>query len=81
MLIDEATANIDVRTESIIQQAMTNAFKGNTVITIAHRLNTVINSDRILVLEGGQVKDFDSPKVLLSNKNSFFAGLWFESQK
>lgn len=50
VLIDEATANIDVRTESIIYKAMNESFKNSTVITIAHRLNTVINSDRILVL-------------------------------
>ncbi len=50
VLIDEATANIDVKTESIIYKAMNEAFKNSTVITVAHRLNTVINSDRILVL-------------------------------
>lgn len=56
VLVDEATANIDVRTESVIYKAMTEAFKHSTVITVAHRLNTVINSDRILVLEGGTLK-------------------------
>jgi ABC-type multidrug transport system fused ATPase/permease subunit len=56
VLVDEATANIDVRTESIIYRAMNEAFKNSTVITVAHRLNTVINSDRILVLEGGMLK-------------------------
>ena len=49
-MIDEATANIDIKTEGIIYKAMNNAFKKSTVITIAHRLNTVINSDKILVL-------------------------------
>lgn len=56
VLVDEATANIDVRTESVIYKAMNEAFKHSTVITVAHRLNTVINSDRILVLEGGTLK-------------------------
>lgn len=56
VLVDEATANIDVRTESVIYKAMNEAFKYSTVITVAHRLNTVINSDRILVLEGGTLK-------------------------
>lgn len=56
MLVDEATANIDVKTESVIYKAMNEAFKHSTVITVAHRLNTVINSDRILVLEGGLLK-------------------------
>ncbi len=50
VLIDEATANIDVLTESIIYRAMNESFKHSTVITVAHRLNTVINSDRILVM-------------------------------
>jgi ABC-type multidrug transport system fused ATPase/permease subunit len=50
VLVDEATANIDVRTESVIYKAMNESFKDSTVITVAHRLNTVINSDRILVL-------------------------------
>ena len=56
MLVDEATANIDVKTESVIYKAMNESFKNSTVITVAHRLNTVINSDRILVLEGGLLK-------------------------
>ena len=71
MLVDEATANIDVTTESIIYKAMNEAFKNSTVITIAHRLNTVINSDRILVLEGGLLKEYDNPQELLKNPNSF----------
>ena len=50
VLVDEATANIDVKTEATIYKAMNEAFKRSTVITVAHRLNTVINSDRILVL-------------------------------
>lgn len=81
VLIDEATANIDVRTESIIYKAMNESFKSSTVITIAHRLNTVINSDRILVLEGGMLKEYDNPQELLKNPNSFFAQLYNESQK
>lgn len=56
VLVDEATANIDVKTESVIYKAMNEAFKNSTVITVAHRLNTVINSDKILVLEGGLLK-------------------------
>lgn len=81
VLIDEATANIDIRTEGVIYKAMNNAFRNSTVITIAHRLNTVINSDKILVLEGGQLKEFDSPQNLLKDPDSFFAHLYNESQK
>lgn len=81
VLIDEATANIDIKTENTIYSAMNNAFKSSTVITIAHRLNTVINSDKILVLEGGQLKEYDHPQQLLKNEDSFFAQLYNESQK
>ena len=81
MLIDEATANIDIRTEGIIYKAMNTSFRNSTVITIAHRLNTVVNSDKILVLEGGQLKEYDQPQRLLSNPDSFFAQLYNESQK
>ena len=81
VLVDEATANIDVKTEATIYKAMNNAFKNSTVITVAHRLNTVINSDRILVLEGGLLKEYDHPQTLLKSPNSFFAQLYNESQK
>jgi ABC-type multidrug transport system fused ATPase/permease subunit len=56
VLVDEATANIDVKTESIIYKAMNESFKNSTVITVAHRINTVINSDKILVLAGGELQ-------------------------
>ena len=47
-------------------------FFGKTVLTIAHRLNTIANSDRILVMDNGKVKEFDKPHVLLNNKNSIY---------
>ena len=52
-MLDEATANIDVVTEKKIQNLITSEFKYSTVLTIAHRLNTIINSDRVLVLDAG----------------------------
>ena len=72
IVMDEATASIDVNTENIIQKAISNLLSDSTILTIAHRIKTVMNSDKILVLESGQVKEFDSPKVLLSNKKSMF---------
>ena len=72
VVMDEATASIDVNTENIIQKAIKNLLNDSTILTIAHRIKTVINSDKILVLENGQVKEFDSPKILLKNKNSLF---------
>ena len=61
VLLDEATANIDIETEQKIQQLINHAFTASTVITIAHRLNTIINSDKVLVLSNGEVIEYDSP--------------------
>ena len=72
IIMDEATASIDVNTENIIQNSINNLLNDSTILTIAHRIKTVINSDRILVLDNGELKEFDSPKTLLENKNSMF---------
>ena len=72
IIMDEATASIAVNTENIIQKAINNLLKDSTILTIAHRIKTVLNSDRILVLDKGQVVEFDKPKFLLANKNSMF---------
>ena len=55
VVLDEATANIDVVTEETIQKLITEEFKGATVLTIAHRLNTIIKSDKILMLDKGSL--------------------------
>ncbi|CAF3968250.1 unnamed protein product [Rotaria sordida] len=73
LVIDEATANVDNVTDELIQRAIREKFKECTVLTIAHRLRTVIDSDRILVLGNGELLEFDLPKVLLSNSTSHFA--------
>jgi len=72
VLMDEATANIDVKTEATIQQLMRDRFEAATVITVAHRLNTVVYSDRVLVLDKGRVAEFDTPEALLADKASIF---------
>ncbi|CAF1343330.1 unnamed protein product [Adineta steineri] len=61
LLIDEATANVDYATDKMIQEVIADKFRDRTILTIAHRLNTVANSDRILMLEQGEVAHFDSP--------------------
>ena len=71
LLMDEATASIDMKTDNLIQKMISEEFKNTTVITIAHRLNTIINYDKILVLEKGEVKEYESPKVLVNDENSF----------
>nr|XP_039260100.1 multidrug resistance-associated protein 4-like isoform X1 [Styela clava] len=75
LVIDEATANVDIRTDRLIQKTIRRKFKQCTVITIAHRINTIIDSDKILVLEEGQVKEFDKPNVLLQKRDGLFASI------
>ncbi|CAH8644795.1 unnamed protein product [Schistosoma rodhaini] len=75
LVLDEATAAIDMQTDNLIQETIRREFSSSTVITIAHRINTVLDYDRILVLEDGQMKELDSPKKLLQNKNSKFYSL------
>ena len=61
LLIDEATANVDHATDRMIQEVIADKFRDRTILTIAHRLNTVANSDRILMLQQGEVAYFDVP--------------------
>ena len=76
IVMDEATANVDHKTDELIQETIRIKFQQCTVITIAHRLNTVIDYDRVLVLENGQVVEFDNPKLLLQNKEGHFSRLY-----
>ncbi len=75
VVLDEATANIDIVTEQKIQGLIEQEFAESTVITIAHRLNTIIKSNKVLVLQQGEVLEYDSPNVLMENPNSHFSGL------
>ena len=70
--MDEATANIDELNDHLIQTMIKKEFRDTTVITIAHRLNTIINYDRIMVMKGGEIVEFDSPKTLMLNPESYF---------
>ncbi|KAI1321343.1 Multidrug resistance-associated protein 1 [Mortierella claussenii] len=72
LIMDEATAAVDVETDELIQKTIRKEFWDRTVLTIAHRIKTVMDSDKILVLEGGRVKEFEAPGVLLKNKESLF---------
>lgn len=75
LVLDEATAAVDMETDKIIQQTIRNEFEDRTIITIAHRIDTVLDCDRILVLDKGTVKEFDTPHNLLSDKQSMFFSL------
>ena len=72
ILMDEATANIDYKTETFLQTSINKELKDCTVITIAHRIKTIINYDKILVLNNGEMVEFDSPKNLLEKKGLFY---------
>ena len=72
ILMDEATSSIDLKTENKIQNAITKFMKNCTVITIAHRIKTIINYDKILVLSNGEIIEFDTPQKLLDKKGLFF---------
>ncbi|KAL3867285.1 hypothetical protein ACJMK2_044499 [Sinanodonta woodiana] len=75
LILDEATANVDQRTDELIQQTVRDHFRHCTVLTIAHRLHTVMNSDRLMVLEHGQLVEMDRPDVLLQNPAGYFYNL------
>ena len=63
--LDEATANVDLQTDDFIQKTLSKEFQDSTVLTVAHRLKTIINSDRVLVLDHGRIIEFDTPLSLL----------------
>ncbi|EPX71531.1 glutathione S-conjugate-exporting ATPase Abc2 [Schizosaccharomyces octosporus yFS286] len=79
LLLDEATAAVDVETDAIVQRTIRDKFNDRTILTIAHRINTVMDSDRILVLDHGRVVEFGPTKDLLEKKDSYFYSLAKES--
>lgn len=72
LILDEATAAVDLETDDLIQKTIRTEFKDSTVLTIAHRLNTIMDSDRVIVLDKGEVAEFDTPANLLANERSIF---------
>jgi len=72
IVLDEATASVDVETDSQVQKMIQQDFKDKTLICIAHRLNTIVFYDRILVMDAGQVAEYDTPLALFDRKDSIF---------
>jgi ABC-type multidrug transport system fused ATPase/permease subunit len=75
LVMDEATANVDLETDKLIQEVVRSAFKHFTILTIAHRIDTILDSDRIMVLDQGRLIEWDSPEALLANEDSVFSSL------
>ncbi|XP_041697456.2 multidrug resistance-associated protein 5 isoform X1 [Coregonus clupeaformis] len=75
LLLDEATAAIDAETDRLIQETIRESFSGCTTLIIAHRLNTVMSCNRIMVLDQGQILEFDTPAALLADVNSRFRAM------
>lgn len=73
LFLDEATASVDIETDREIQRTLREAFKDCTVLTIAHRINTIMDSDKILVLKDGRAEEFAPPEELLQDEKSLFA--------
>ena len=81
IIMDEATANVDFRTDRLIQEGIRDKFKESTVITIAHRLNTIMDYDKVLVLDGGRVVEFGRPDVLIRKGGLFAEMIRSQTQK
>ena len=75
LILDEATSNVDTRTEALIQEALNTLLKGRTSVVIAHRLSTIHNADMILVIEAGRIVERGTHASLLA-KNGFYADLY-----
>ncbi|XP_028278726.1 ATP-binding cassette sub-family C member 2 isoform X2 [Parambassis ranga] len=73
LILDEATAAVDLETDNLIQNTIRKEFSHCTVLTIAHRLNTIMDSSRVMVLHDGKIVEFDSPNNLLEKRGHFCA--------
>ncbi|NXD12515.1 MRP7 protein, partial [Nothocercus nigrocapillus] len=81
LCIDEATASVDQKTDQVVQQTIRQSFADKTVLTIAHRLNTILDSDRVLVMQAGRVAELDSPARLRRKDGSLFQRLLRSGQQ
>ena len=81
IIMDEATASLDQKTQSIILKAIDKYFKNSTIFSIAHRIESVLKFDRIMVFDEGKLKEFDKPTELLKQKNSLFFKLYYEENE
>ncbi|KAJ7422498.1 ATP-binding cassette transporter sub-family C member 8 [Willisornis vidua] len=73
LIMDEATASIDMATENILQKVVMTAFSDRTVVTIAHRVHTILTADLVIVMKRGNILEYDTPENLLSQEDGIFA--------
>ena len=81
VLCDEATSSCDAATDALMQAAMRRAFADATVLTVAHRIGTVLACDRVLVMHGGKAAELDAPGALATRPGGIFAALLAESRR
>ncbi|EGI62548.1 Multidrug resistance-associated protein 4 [Acromyrmex echinatior] len=81
LVLDEATANVDPTTDALIQITIRKKFENCTVLTIAHRLNTIMDNDKVLIMDQGQLLEFDHPYILLQNEQGHFSNMVQETGK
>lgn len=73
LVLDEATAAVDVQTDAMLQTTLRGPlFRNRTIITVAHRINTILDSDRVVVLDKGEVAEFGPPQELIKQKGAFY---------
>lgn len=72
LVLDEATSAVDFETDELLQKTIRQEFKDCTILTIAHRLNTIMDSDRVIVLDAGRVVEFDTVPALIATPTSIF---------
>ena len=80
LVLDEATSNVDRHTDELMQKIIREEWKGKSIIVVAHKLDTVMDFDKIAVLDKGRLVEFDTPMALMKQEGSAFKGLW-ESRK
>ncbi|KAM9823722.1 LOW QUALITY PROTEIN: ATP-binding cassette sub-family C member 9 [Neosynchiropus ocellatus] len=73
LIMDEATASIDMATENILQKVVMTAFADRTVVTIAHRVHTIVTADLVIVMKRGNILEYDKPETLLEQEDGMFA--------
>lgn len=75
LVLDEATSNVDYKTDKLVQETISREFGHCTILCIAHRLRTIAKYDRILVLESGEINQYDTPWNLYNDKEGIFRGM------